>query len=234
MSAAKLALLDRAPADALVFAGTPGWGDMLDKTITDLTAANPEVAQGIAGVEAMTGLSVKGDILPLLSGEAGVYVSGGAPAKGALLLLPKDAAASAASLSKITAAIAKQGGAGAPTFAPLPSGEGQIAKLDANDVSWLRDGELIALGFGTGGVAPAGGLGNSDAFRAVRDAAKLPDKVGALLYADIPGLVSLAERTGGGQVPPDALANIRALGGLLAWSTQDGGVAKGELYLQVK
>ena len=83
-------LLDRAPADALVFAGTPGFGDAIEKAITTPTAANPEVAQGIAGIEAMTGLSVTGDMLPLLSGELGVYVSGGAPAKGALLLLPKD------------------------------------------------------------------------------------------------------------------------------------------------
>ncbi|MDX6377496.1 MAG: hypothetical protein QOE98_1799 [Gaiellaceae bacterium] len=230
---AELKLLDRAPADALVYAGTPGWGDALDKAIASATS-DPEVAQGIAGFEAMTGLTLKGDVLPLLSGEAGLYVSGGAPAKGALLLQPKDATAAAASLTRITAAIAKQGGAGAPTFAPLPTGEGQITTLEGHDVSWLHAGDLIALGFDTGGVAPAGGLAGSDGFRSVSGAAKLPGKVGALLYADIPGLVALAQRAGGEQVPAEALANIRALGGLLAWSTQDKGVAKGELYLQVK
>ena len=114
MEAAELKLLDRAPADALVFAGVPGFGDALDKAITDATAQNPEVAQGIAGVEAMTGLSVQNDIVPLLSGEAGVYVAGGAPVKGALLLLPEDAAAGAASLTKITGAISKAGGPEAP------------------------------------------------------------------------------------------------------------------------
>ncbi len=234
MQAAELKLLDRAPADALVFAGTPGFGTGLDKAITNAKTANPEVARGIAGIEAMTGLSVQNDIVPLLSGEAGVYVSGGAPAKGAVLLLPTDAAAGAAALTKITAAISKQGGAEAPTFAPAPSGEGQVAKVDGHDLSWLRDGDLLALGFDTGGVAPGGGLAASDAFRSANDAAKVPDKVGALLYADIPGLVNLARRTGGEQVPADALANIQALGGVLAWSTQDGGVAKGELYVAVK
>ena len=234
MEAAELKLLDRAPADALVFAGVPGLGDALDKAITNATAANPEVAQGIAGVEAMTGLSVQNDIVPLLSGEVGGYVSGGAPVKGAVLLLPSDAAAGAASLTKITAAISKAGGPEAPTFAPAPSGEGQVAKVDGHDLSWTRDGDLIALGFDTGGVPPGGGLADSDAFRSVSDAAKLPDKVGALLYADIPGLVNLAQRSGGEQVPADALANIQALGGMLAWSTQDDGVAKGEVYLQVK
>ncbi len=234
MEAAELKLLDHAPADALVFAGTPGAGEALDKAITDATAANPEVAQGIAGIEAMTGLSVQNDIVPLLSGEVGAYVSGGAPAKGAVLLLPKDATAAAASLTKITAAISKQGGAEAPTFAPAPSGTGQVAKVDGHVVSWAQDGDLIALGFDTGGVAPGGGLADSDAFRSVSDAAKLPDKVGALLYADIPGLVNLAQRTGGEQVPADALANIQALGGMLAWSTQDDGVAKGDLYVHVK
>lgn len=236
MQGAPLKLLDRAPADALVFAGTPGFGDALDTAITNATASNPEVAQGIAGVEAMTGLSVQSDVLPLLSGEAGVYVSGGAPAKGALLLLPKDPAAAAASLTRITAAISKPGGADEPatTFAPVPFGEGQVAEVGGHDLSWLHDGDLIALGFDTAGAAPGGGLGDSVAFRGVSDAAKLPDKVGALLYADLPGLVNLARRTRGEQVPADALANIQALGGLLAWSTQDDGVAKGELYLQVK
>ncbi len=233
MQAAELKLLDRAPADALVFAGTPGQGDAIEKAIKTATAANPEVAQGIAGIEAMTGLSVQNDIVPLLSGEIGVYVSGGAPAKGAVLLLPKDAAAGAASLTKITAAISKAGGEGAPTFAPLPSGEGQVAKVDGHDLSWVRDDDLLALGFDTGGVAPGGGLADSDAFRSASDAAKLPDKVGALLYADVPGLVNLAQRSGGEQVPADVLANIQALGGVLAWSTQEDGVAKGELYVQV-
>ena len=98
----------------------------------------------------------------------------------------------------------------------------------------MRDGDLLAIGFDTGGVAPAGGLADSDAFRTASDAAKLPDKVGALLYADVPGLVNLAQRSGGEQVPADALANIQALGGVLAWSTQEDGVAKGELYVQVQ
>ena len=230
-----LALLDKAPANALVYAGSPGFGDSLSKSVADLTAANPEVAQGIAGVEAMTGLSVTNDVLPLLSGELGLYVSGGAPAKGALLLQPKDAAAATASLKKITAAVAKQaaGDPSAPKFAPLPAGDGEVATVQGHDLSWLHDGDLIALGLDTGGVAPGGGLAASDRFRGVRDAAELPDQVAALLYADIPGLVTLAQRTGGDRVPADVLANIRALGGLLAWSTQDGGVAKGELYLQV-
>jgi hypothetical protein len=234
MESAELKLLDRAPADALVFAGTPGLGGAIDKAITNATAANPEVAQGIAGMEAMTGLSVQNDIVPLLSGEIGAYVSGGAPAKGAVLLLPKDAAAGAASLTKITAAISKAGVEAAPTFAPVPSGEGQVAKVDGHDLSWVRDGDLLALGFDTGGVAPGGGLAGSDAFRSASAAAKLPGKVGALLYADIPGLVNLAQRSGGEPVPAEALANIQALGGALAWSTQQDGVAKGVLYVQVK
>ncbi len=233
VTSSQLTLLDRAPADALLYAGSPGLGDGIGTTINDLTASNPQVAQGIAGVEAMTGLSVANDIVPLLSGELGLYVSGGAPAKGALLLKPKDAAAGAASLTKITAAVAKQGGEKAPTFAPLPAGEGQIATVDGHDLSWLHDGELIAIGFDTAGVAPAGGLGGSDRFRSARDAAKVPDKVAALLYADVQGLVTLAQRTRGDAVPADAVANIRALGGVLAWSTQDGGIGKSELYVQV-
>jgi Protein of unknown function (DUF3352) len=228
-----LTLVDRAPADALLYAGTPGFGDQLKQSIKDATTSSPEVAKGIAGIEAMTGLSVANDVLPLLSGELGLYVSGGAPAKGGLLLKPADAAAGAASLTKITAAIAKQGGKDAPKFAPLPTGEGQLTTLSGHDLSWLHEGDLVALGFDTGGAAPGGGLGQSDRFHSVGSAANVPAKVGGLLYADIPGLVDLAQRSGSGPIPADALANVRALGGLLAWSTQDGAVAKAELYVQV-
>jgi hypothetical protein len=35
-------------------------------------------------------------------------------------------------------------------------------------------------------------------------------------------------------VPAEALANVRALGGLLAWSSGDQNVAQSDLYLQVK
>jgi hypothetical protein len=184
--------------------------------------------------EAATGLSLEQDVLPLLSGEAGVYVAGGAPASGALLLQPKDANAAAASLNKITAAITKVGGDNAPTFAPLPSGEGQIAQVDGgHQVSWVHDGDLIAIGVDTGGKPPAGGLATSDSFKSVAGAAKLPADVTALLYADVPGLVDLAQRASGKQAPADALANVRALGGLLAWATVDGDVASSDVYVQV-
>jgi len=80
---------------------------------------------------------------------------------------------------------------------------------------------------------PSGGLGASDRFKQVANAAKLPDDVTALLYADVPGLVDLAQRTGGDQIPAEALANIRALGGVLAWSTTDGDVSNADLYVAV-
>jgi hypothetical protein len=44
---------------------------------------------------------------------------------------------------------------------------------------------------------------------------------------------SRSQRSGAHQVPADALANIQALGGVLAWSTQEDGVGKSELYVQV-
>src|SRR4051794_11580913 len=231
-AAAPLTLLDRAPADALLFAGVPGLGQ-LDQVVQSLKA-NPQVGQAIASMEAATGLSLQNDVLALLSGEAGLYVAGGAPASGALLLLPKDAAAAATPLTKITSAVSKLGGADAPQFAPLPQGEGQIADTgNGHKVSWVHDGDLIAIGVDTGGAPPAGGLGSSDHFSQAADAAKLPDKVTGLLYADVPGLVDLAQRTGGHQVPAEALANIRALGGVLAWTTTDGDVANADLYVPV-
>ena len=231
-AAAPLALLDRAPADALVFAGVPGLG-RLDQAMQGLKA-NPQVGQAVSSMEAATGLSLEQDVLPLLSGEAALYLAGGAPASGALLLLPKDPNAAAASLTKITGAVARLGGDDAPTFTPLPSGDGQIADVgQGHQVSWLHDGDLIALGVDTGGKPPAGGLGASDSFQQVADAAKLPDAVTGLLYADVPGIVDLAQRMSGEPIPPDALANVRALGGLLAFATGDDNVAHADLYLQV-
>jgi hypothetical protein len=231
-AAAPLQLLDRAPADALVFAGVPGLGQ-LGEALQNLKS-NPQVGQAVSMAEAATGLSLEQDVLPLLSGEVGAYVAGGAPASGAVLLLPKDANAAAASLPRITAAIGKVGGEDAPTFAPLPSGDGQIADVGGgHQVSWLHDGDLIAIGVDTGGKPPAGGLGATDRFKDVAGAAKLPGDVTGLLYADVPGLVDLAQRTSGKQVPAEALANVRALGGVLAWATGDENVAHADLYVQV-
>jgi hypothetical protein len=230
--AASLKLLDKAPADSLVFAGVPGLGQ-LDQVVQGLKV-NPQVDGAISSMEAATGLSLQDDVLSLLSGETGLYLAGGAPPSGALMLLPKDPAAAAASLTKITAAISKLGGSDVPPIAPLPQGEGQIADAgDGHKVSWVRDGDLIAIGVDTGGAPPTGGLGSSDRFSQAADAAKLPDEVTGLLYADVPGLVDLAQRTGGEQIPAEALANIRALGGVLAWSTTDGDVANAELYVAV-
>ena len=164
----------------------------------------------------MTGLSVTNDILPLLSGEAGVYVSGGAPAKGALLLLPKDAAAGRG-IAEEDHGGGHEGGRrpeAADVRARCPSGEGQIATVDGHDVSWLHDGDLIAIGFDTGGVR-AGRRPRRQRRVPQRPATRrsCPTRSARLLYADVPGLVDLAQRTGGDQVPADALANIQALGG---------------------
>jgi hypothetical protein len=232
-AAAPLQLLDRAPADAVVFAGVPGLGE-LGQAVASLKSS-PQIGQAVSMAEAATGLSLEQDVLPLFSGEAGAYLAGGAPPSGAVLLLPKDANAAAASLNKITGAVAKVGGDSAPKFTPLPGGNGQIATLQGgHQLSWVHDGDLIAIGVDTGGKPPAGGLGSSDAFKSVAGAAKLPTDVTGLLYADIPGLVDLAQRTTGKAVPAEALANVRALGGLLAWSSGDQNVAQSDLYLQVK
>lgn len=228
-------LVDSAPADAVAFAGTIGAGKAVESTYQQL-AAQPEVAQGIAGIEAMTGLNVEQDLLPLLSGEVGLYVGGGAPPSGALLLQPSDPEAAAASMGKITKAIGQlaQGDEDAPQFAPLPSGQGESAKVDGHTVSWVRADDVIALGFDTGGTPPAGGLGSSDAYTSVRDAAKPPDELSALLYLDVAKIVDLAQRASGEQAPADVQANLKALGGFLAWSTTKGDVAESEAYLQVR
>ena len=98
-------LLDRVPATTLAYVGFQDLGPMIKKTIDQFSGQSPQIAQALTAVEAMTGASFDGEIVPLLSGEHALYVAPGnpgpIPAVG-LLLKPADAAKGAATIKKLT------------------------------------------------------------------------------------------------------------------------------------
>jgi Protein of unknown function (DUF3352) len=215
------------PADALAFVGGRVGDKALRAAITQMTA-EPEAKEGIAQFESMLGVSLADDIVPMLSGEAGLYVAPGATVKAGLLLKPADPAAAAMTLGKITTGA----GAAGIAFGPLSDGaEGQIGSVQEMDVSWRRDGDVIAVGVGTGGAAPAGGA--DERLLELRRAAGTPDSLASLLFVDVAGLVAFA-RTTGEEIPAEAAANLAPLGGLIAWGATDGGRSTTDAFLQIR
>ncbi len=228
--AGSVTLDDLAPADALAFAGGRVGEQALRAAIAQIEN-DAEVKEGVAQIESTFGLSLANDVIPLLAGEVGLYVAEGAPVKGGLLLRPRDAAAAAQTLTKVTAAVATTSG-GAVTFGPLPDGaEGQLGQIEAFDVSWRRDGDVIAIGVGTAGAAPGGGAG--ERMLDLRRAAGTPDEMSSLVHLDIPRLVAFAERSGA-EIEEDVAANLAPFGGFIAWGSSDGGRSTMNAFLQIR
>ena len=72
---------------------------------------------------------------------------------------------------------------------------------------------------------PSSSLGEDPLFRATRDAAGVPDKVGAFAYGDMENglryVLRLAEQSGN-DVPPEAFANVKPLRGAVLYLVKDG------------
>ncbi len=210
-------LLASAPANSLLFADVAGFGASF-KQMMGVYDGIPQVSSTFDQIKATTGIDARADLTALLSGELAVSVADGAPVKGELLLKPTDPAAAAAALEEIVTGLGK---AGLPPAQPLPDGgEGGMIDVQGAQVAWRHDGDLVSIGMQTGGAKPAGGLADSAAFQRVAGAAGMSGDQAMLLYADVPGLMAWAQRqqqTPSTASDAEALANVKALGGLLAF-----------------
>jgi hypothetical protein len=183
--------------------------------------ANPQVQAALAQVKQRTGIDVATDLPPLLSGEIAAYAAPGAPVSGALLLKPTDPDAASAALDRIVAGLQKNG---MPAPAPLPDGaHGGIITEGKTQISWRRDGDIITIGYGTGGAATIGGLASAPSFQRTASAAGMQGDQGNVVFADIPSILKLAHP------PATAQADLGVLGGLLAF----GGSGAQTLFLEV-
>ncbi|CAA9531432.1 MAG: hypothetical protein AVDCRST_MAG79-959 [uncultured Thermoleophilia bacterium] len=233
----KPALTATAPSGSLVYVGFRDLGPMLQRALDVFAASEPEVGRQLGQLEAATGVSFTGDLVPLLSGEHAIYAGVGQPVAAALLLRPDDAAKGAATLKKLTnAATRQQSGL---QFTPVPNGEGEQITQGGQTFGWRKVDDVLAIGNDPkGGEDQGGGLAGSDKYTALAEKAGTPDELNGLLYLDVPGLVTLGEAAeeGESRSPSDqkAIDNLKHLGGVLAWSVLDGDASTSDLFVEVR
>jgi hypothetical protein len=205
------------------------------------------VAQGLATIEAMTGVKFDSELIPLLSGEHALYAAPGTPGpipSVGLLLKPADAAQGAATLRKLSAALVKElsasGSAGSVTVEDIPNGQRFTGpQLSGLSVVWRQAGDVIAISNDpTAGDKPSANLSGSDKWTNLKKLAGVPDGVAALAYVDIPGVLEAVRAAGAGaqlDSDPNVSANLKPLGGLAMWGdNKGGGVNTADVYLEVR
>ncbi len=212
-----ITLLNHAPANAVAFIDEP-LGDTAKQA--GVMLQNPAVSGQLSAVESATGLSVVNDILPLLTGEMALVVSGGVPIGGSVLLRPTDVAAGSSTMHKITAAITKL--QPDQTFSPLPGGvDGEQTMASGAAVTWSRAGDVLAIGMNTGGAVPGPGLESSAHYARTAANAHLAKDLSLLMWFDP---ARLADMPG---VPASSTAGLRSVDGVVVWSGHDKGVTGG-------
>jgi hypothetical protein len=212
-------LLSSLPANSLAALDTV-MGSASSSTLNTYLQ-NPQVQTALAQVKQRTGIDVAADLPVLLSGEIAAYAAPGTPVSGALLLKPADPDAASAALDRIVAGLQKNG---MPAPAPLPDGaHGGIITEGSTQISWRRDGDVITIGYGTGGAATIGGLESSPGFQRTVSAGGMQGDQANVVFADLPGILKLAHPSA------DTQADLGVLGGLLAF----GGSEAQTLFLEV-
>ncbi len=227
-------LLDRVPGNALAYLGFSDVGPRVQQALDQMGTQNPSAQQQIQAFETQTGLSLKNDILPLLSGENGFYVApGGLPVNVGLLLHPSDTDQAVTTIKKITALVSRF--SPDTKITPVASGVGEQATAQGQTIVWRRDGDVIGIGNSpTVGSVQSPSLADSADYTQLRDQAGLPDKVAELIYVNIPGAVNLAGSFGQSSSDPQVTQNLAHVGGLLVWATSDDSSLTADAFLQVK
>lgn len=224
-------LAAKVPGDAALFASFRDLGPQYARMIDQLAAApeGAQITQMIGQFEQMSGLSFKDDVVPLLSGEHALYLSGSSPIGGGLLLKPEDATAGAATLQKLFAVAGKQAGV---TFQPIAGGQQGTTPDGKMTVSYVQDGDVLRLGLNA--ASPGGGLDGADAYRSALADAGAPDETSALFWIDVQKLIAIAQQQGGDALTAEQQANADHVGPIVAWSTSDGDTMGGTLFVSVR
>ncbi len=223
-------LADAAPADSFAYLSFADLGPMVQGVLAQLPAEQKaQVDQALGGLS-LVGLDLVKDIVPLTSGEHGVFVAPGTPVSAGLLLHPADAAAGAATLRKVTGLLGPTTGL---TFADTTGGQEAAAPDGSMKVSWQRNGDALLIGVNADGTS---GLGTSATYKDALAAAGVPDQVRGLLWLSVPGAITFAGTQAGAadKLTGDAKANADHLGSVVAWSAGDGDTMSATLFVEVK
>jgi len=209
------------PSDAFAFLAVHGYGHYLQQMVD-----GRGTALQLRQFQRATGLSFQHDLVPLLSGDALLYAAPGVPVRAALLLKPADPAAAESTMRRLARLIGRS--VPGTRVSSLPGGDGESITLqDGLTVTWRRTADgLIALGNdAAAGDAPATPLSSSAAYRGFLQRAGVPSGAAVALYLDTGGLLKL--------LPLAVNANLRHLGGMLAWSSHHGNDYSADMFVEV-
>jgi hypothetical protein len=217
------------PGNAYAFLAFDDLGPALQTALQQYGGA--QAATQLRQLKTRTGLTLRGDLAPLLGGENAVYVAPGLPYSVGMLLKPKDIARAVATMRKITAAVRRHGG----KVTPVPGGAAiQSAGTSGMPATWRRVGDVIAIGNdATAGQARSNSLQASQAFRDALDAAGAKGPVTGLLYANLNAILTAVTGLSGASVSPEAAANLAHLGALVVSSKASGDTATVDAFVTV-
>jgi hypothetical protein len=229
-------LADGVPGDAFVLL------DFLGQGTTDQLGRLTSSPQFAPVLDELKEYGVTLDeVLALLNGEVAFYARpAGVIPELTLVLEPKDAAASLATIDKLMEHLAAaQGG-------KVESGtqDGHPVKtVDLGNFAihyGAADGKVL-LTSGLNGIADYGTSGDrfpdSAHFKEAKDAAGMPDSTGGFAYMDVKDVLPLLEglaALSGQSLPSEVTENLRPLRSFLAWSEGGPNSRTYDAFLQIK
>ncbi|WP_217923937.1 DUF3352 domain-containing protein [Miltoncostaea oceani] len=242
-------LTDKAPADAIAYLGFSDLSNTVTTTLDQIRASQSEEARSqidaVGGqLPALLGVTLD-DLSALTSGEHAIVVTSGDPDPGAVLALKvEDGARATQTLDALRAGVPQL----LRTFSPdttLP--QWQQVPLAAGVQGWRLplspeagvvygvDGDLALIGTSVPAVTavqrPTAPLSGSDDYRAA--VSGMPDEVTSVMFVNIEQAIAAARKLGALEdAPAEALANLRPLKSLTAWST-GGDTPTFEVFLRV-
>ncbi len=237
-------LTKQVPANALMYLGMANLFETGRRTLEPAMAQDPKVksgAQQARGALALVGVSVD-DLKTLFGGESAVVVTPGSqqmPGVSAILGT-EDGGKAQAILDRVREKVVALSGGKIPAFSPVSLAnnvKGWESKIDPKaSLVYGVDGNNAFVGSSADAVrqvqAPTSTLVDDAAYKAAT--AQMPAKVSSVMWLNGELLWNTIEAAGGFKnAPPEALANLRPLRNLAAWSTQ-GDTPTVEAFLTVK
>jgi hypothetical protein len=217
------------PGNAYAFLSFSNLGPALQTAVRQYGGA--KAARQLHQLQARTGLSVQGDLAPLLSGENAVYVAPGLPYSVGMLLKPHDINRAVATMRKVTTLVRRQGG----KVTSVPGGASIQTGNSGTAASWRRVGDVIAISNDpSAGSARSDSLQASQSFGDALSAAGAKGPVTGLLYANLGQIINAVTMVSGTAVSSTASANLAHLGALVLSTKASGDTATVDAFVTVK
>jgi hypothetical protein len=222
---------------AIVYAGFANLDEAARTVLDAVGKSQPDLNKQIGQLEAVAGLSLDKDVIPLLKNEGAVAVYPSTEKIPTIVFALKvDDEQKVGKLLDQVGALAQlaggSGGGATPATVPGYSNAKQVKIGDTSIFYGTANGKLVVSNSaaGLGDLTGSGPKLADDAlFKAAKDGAKMPDETTGFAYVDLktglPILLGLAQSQGT-KVPPAVKQNAAALQSALFYGTTDGSLIR--------